>query len=119
MMSRRQQFLESYLQGWEEMNADTVISSLADDFNYIDPSMPTPITKAMMRDYMILWAERAAALGGTGELTLANTVTQDQASELLSWTWWHFNGTDVQGAALIKVGDQGVLFEKIAFYKAP
>lgn len=118
-MTGARQFLDTYLLGWEEMDADKVISSLADEFTYIDPSMPEPVTKAMMRDYMKQWAERTAALGGTGELTLADTVSQAQDGNLLSWTWWRFDGTDVQGAALIKASDQGVLFEKIAFYKAP
>jgi ketosteroid isomerase-like protein len=118
-MTLRSQFLETYFQGWEELDADKVLSSLADDFNYIDPSMPAPIAKDMMRDYMRQWSERTAALGGTGELSLAHTVTQEQGECLLSWTWWRFEGTEVQGAALIKVSDRGVLFEKIAFYRAP
>ena len=118
-MSRRQAFLDTYLQGWEELDADKVISSLAEDFHYIDPSMPAPISKAMMRDYMRQWCERTERLGGTGELTVADTVTQETPEELVSWTWWRFDGTEVQGAALIKVGDAGVLMEKIAFYEAP
>ena len=118
-MSRQMELLDTYLQGWEALDADKVISSLAEEFNYIDPSMPEPITKAMMRDYMAQWAARTAALGGTGELSLADTVTQEQDDCLLSWTWWRFEGTEVQGAAVIKVADHGVLFEKIAFYRAP
>ncbi|MEM7221724.1 MAG: hypothetical protein AAF495_02010 [Pseudomonadota bacterium] len=118
-MSDAQQKLDLYLQGWEELDADKVIASLDESFTYIDPSMPAPITKDMMRDYMNQWAARSAALGGTGELSLSHTVTQAQEGELLSWTWWSFDGTEVQGAALIKAASSGVLFEKIAFYKAP
>ena len=118
-MEGARRHLAVYLEGWEQLDADKVISSLAEAFTYIDPSMPAPITKAMMREYMAQWAERTAALGGTGGLTLADSVTQEQEGDLLSWTWWSFDGTDVEGAALIKVADHGVLFEKIAFYKAP
>ena len=118
-MSNLRHFLDLYLEGWEALDANKVIASLADDFTYIDPSMPDPITKAMMPDYMNHWVSRTQAAGGTGTLSLADTVTQEQDGALLSWTWWQFDGTDVQGAALIKVSEQGVLFEKIAFYKAP
>ena len=46
-------------------------------------------------------------------------MTRHEDGVLLSWTWWRFAGTEVQGAALIKAGDAGVWLEKIAYYKAP
>jgi len=102
--------LERYLAGWETLDAALVLSTLDEGFQYIDPSMPTPITKAMMSDYMAQWAARTAALGGTGECALRDTVTADRGDGLLSWTWWSFTGTAVEGAASI-VGMEDALEE--------
>ncbi len=118
-MSKRAEYLDIYLEGWEALDAEKVVSSLDDSFQYVDPAMPVPITKDRMAAYMARWGERTKALGGTGEVALSNTVTRDEDGVLLSWTWWLFAGTEVQGAALIKAGDSGVLLEKIAYHKAP
>ena len=58
------------------------------------------------------------AIGGTGRYEVIDEVIKDSDDVLRKWGWWQFNGTDVQGAALLKVTDQGVSFEKIAYYQA-
>jgi hypothetical protein len=31
--------------------------------------------------------------------------------------WWKFVDTDVEGSTLVKVGNDGVIYEKIAYFK--
>jgi hypothetical protein len=56
-------------------------------------------------------------LGGTGRYEVIDEVIHDSDGILLKWGWWRFTGTDVQGASLLKITDEGVTFEKIAYYK--
>ena len=35
---------------------------------------------------------------------------------LTAWVWWSIPNTSIQGAGLIKVGDHGVVSERLAYY---
>ena len=47
-------------------------------------------------------------------IDISKLVTKEEGSVLTRWCWWHFPGAQIQGSGLIKVGDGGVLAEKIA-----
>ena len=118
-MTPREAHLARYLEGWEKLDAAIIASSLHADFRYEDPLLECPVTKAGIADYLDLWRKRTECLGGTGEVSLAERVSEDRAGALISWCWWRFEGTEVQGAALIKTSDAGVLFERIGYYRRP
>lgn len=118
-MTPREAHLARYLEGWETLDAAIIASALHEDFRYEDPLLESPVTKSGIADYLELWRRRTESLGGTGEVSLSDSVSEDRDGALLSWCWWRFEGTEVQGAALIKTGDAGVLFERIGYFRRP
>ena len=49
-------------------------------------------------------------------IELSEIVTQQVGEILTAWAWWVVPGTPIQGAGLIKIGPNGVLFERLTFY---
>ena len=101
------------------MDAEKLVSSVADGFEFDDPAEPEPITKTNLVRYMPAWPDKAKALGGTFRFEITDKVVQDKDGVLLEWYWWKLIGTDVEGAAVIKTTDEGVLFERLSYYKTP
>ena len=56
--------------------------------------------------------------GESSELFMEFTevVTAEDEDVVTSWCWWAIPGTDIQGSGLIKVGAEGVISERIAYY---
>ena len=73
------------------------------------------VTKETLRQYMRDWDARATAAGATGEWELSDVVNVDADGVLLCWEWWKVVGTDMEGAAVIKTTDEGVLSERIVY----
>ena len=90
-----------------------------DDFLFDDPDDPAPVTKAELAAYMPRWHEKAAALGGRFEFEETDKVVQDKDGVLLEWYWWKLAGTGVEGSAVIKTTDEGVVYERLTYYRAP
>ena len=49
-------------------------------------------------------------------MELSEVLTQEIDGVLSASCWWAFPGTDIQGSGLIKVGSDGVMSERIAYY---
>ena len=118
-MSKRHDHLAAYVEGWRTMNVELVLSSLADGFVFDDPARGDAVTKPTMADYMASWDERTGALSGSWHYENSHEVVDDRDGILLRWKWWRFTGTDIQGSALTKTGDEGMLFERITYFPAP
>jgi hypothetical protein len=43
-------------------------------------------------------------------------VIKDEVIPATAWCWWQAVGTELLGGALVKVGAEGVLHEKIAYF---
>jgi len=112
-MADRFTHLNAYLGSWGL--PDQVLPALASDFVLDDPGEAAPITKATIIDWMDRWAENMKAIGGNGQVESSDSVEYDHDGLLLRWSWWHFIGTEVEGAAIIKVTDQGVAHHRIAY----
>ena len=118
-MSKRARLRAQYIEGWETMDAEKLVSSVAESFEFDDPAEPEPVTKASLVDFMTRWPAKAQALGGRFAFDIVVKVVQDRDGVLLEWYWWRLAGTDVEGAAAIKTTDEGVLFERLAYFKSP
>ena len=118
-MSKRAYYRALYGEAWKTMDAEKMLSAVADGFVLNDPALPEPVTKATLVEYVTSWNERVKAAGATGEMEISDIVAQDKDGVLLEWNWWKFPGTDMEGAGMIKTTDEGVAYERMAYYTAP
>jgi len=116
-MSSRQEILRFWVDAVRAMDPERALQVATPDFLFLDGLLPEPVTRDGFADYLMGWESRMRKIGGTGLYEVTDEVIQDSNGLLLKWGWWQFTGTDVQGASLVKVTDQGVSFEKIAYYK--
>ena len=110
--------LNRYAEGWVTGDAGVIASTLDDDYQMDDPNVGM-ISKAAFREYHAGFKEQVESIRGVSEdawLDLSELVTQEEAGVLTAWAWWTVPGTPLQGSALIKVGDSGVLSERLTFY---
>lgn len=101
------------------MNVELVLSAIAEGFVFDDPALPAPVTKSTIAGYMSSWEERTRALSGTWGYEKSDEVVQDRDGVLLRWDWWHFPGTGLQGSAVTKITDEGIIYERLAYYTEP
>ena len=119
MINKRAHLRALYGKGWETLDAEIMLSAVADNFLLNDPAMPEPVTYATLTAYIAGWNERTKAAGATGEMVISDIVVQDKDGVRLEWNWWRFPGTDIEGAGLLRVTDEGVVSERVAYYVAP
>ena len=111
--------IDTYLKGWELGDGALSLSVTADSFYYDDPN-----TGRIPRDEFVEFVEdfkrAAVAMGGAENanpfLQYSDVVIKDDENPVTVWCWWQAVGTELQGCALVKVGEQGVLHEKIAYF---
>ncbi len=111
--------LGAYAEGWTNGDADKIIGSLADGFVLDDPH-EGKAEKADIADYLAGMKEAVASMRGEVYLgpfmELTEVATSEDGGVLTAWCWWSIPGTALQGAGLIKVGDNGVQSEKLTYY---
>ena len=113
------QHIETYLKGWELGDGALSLSVTADSFCYDDPN-----TGRIPRDEFVQFVEdfktAAVEMGGKENaspfLQYSDVVIRDDQLPATVWCWWQAVGTELQGCALVKVGSEGVLHEKIAYF---
>jgi hypothetical protein len=113
------QTIDTYLKGWELGDGALSLSVTADSFCYDDPN-----TGRIPRDEFVQFVEAfktaAVEMGGAQDanpfLQYTDVVIKDDELPATVWCWWQAVGTELQGCALVKVGTQGVLHEKIAYF---
>lgn len=101
------------------MDAAKILASVTDGFVFDDPAEPEPVTKETLVDYMPVWPKKAEALGAAFEFDMIDKVVQDKDGVLLEWYWWRLVGTDVEGSAVVKTSDDGVMSERLTYYRTP
>ena len=106
-----------YAKGWTEGEVGTIVQSLADDYVMDDPHSGR-ITKAAFAAYFKGFKDQMDAVRERSRpfMEVSDLMTQDVDGVLNAWVWWAIPGTPVQGSGLIKVTDQGVVSERLAFY---
>lgn len=114
--STRIELRENYMQGWYQMDLGRLMSTTAPGFIFDDPVEPEPVTRAELAGYMQRWDTRMRALGGNNKWRLSHQMREDRDGVLTDWEWWEVIDTGMQGAAVIVVGDEGVLLERITYF---
>ncbi len=111
-------YLNQYAEGWTKGDAQIIAGSLADSYQLDDPNAGM-INKQAFADYLAgMWQMVEGIRGKTSDplLDITEVVTQEDQGIITAWVWWAVPGTPIQGSGLIKVGDQGVLSERLCFY---
>lgn len=111
--------IETYLKGWELGDGELSLTATVQSFFYDDPD-----TGRIQRHEFVQFVNyfKSAALDMGAEenaspfLIYSDVVIDYDTSPATVWCWWHAAGTSLQGSALIKVGEEGVLHEKIAYF---
>ncbi|WP_073195809.1 hypothetical protein [Roseovarius marisflavi] len=115
--TKRMDLLKEYLAGVQSMDPKRAMRAAAPDYRWYDGMVSEPITKERFSEYLLNWEDRMRSIGGTGRYEVSDELLADQEGHILRWAWWKFVGTDVAGSALLKVGNDGVIYEKIAYFK--
>jgi hypothetical protein len=112
------EWLDSYLEGWRTGDAARCLQSTTEAFFYDDPA-----TGRIKRENFIEFVEDFKAAGAElsggpvpSPFLQYSDVTILEGSPSTAWCWWQVTGTDLQGAALIRFDDGGVLSERIAYF---
>ena len=111
-------YLGQYAEGWTKGDAQIITGSLADSYQLDDPNAGM-FDKQAFADYLAgMWQMVEGIRGKTSDplLDITEVVTQEDQGVITAWVWWAVPGTPIQGSGLIKVGDQGVLSERLCFY---
>ena len=113
------QIIETYLKGWELGDGALSLSATADSFCYDDPNtgrIPRNNFVAFVEDFKRAAIEMGAAENSNPFLRYSDVVIKDDELPATVWCWWQAVGTELQGSALVRVGEEGVLHEKIAYF---
>ena len=118
-VSSVQGFIETYLQGWKLGDGELSMSATAEGFYYDDPNTGR-IQREGFVDFVNDFKKAAVEMGGEENadpfLSYCDTVIQDDELPATVWCWWQAVGTPLQGSAVIKVDESGILSERIAYF---
>ncbi len=112
-------FIDTYLKGWKLGDGELSLSATAEDFYYDDPNTGRIARHhfvEFVNDFKKAAVEMGAELNANPFLDYCDTVIKDDELPATVWCWWQARGTSLQGSAVIKVGEQGVLSERIAYF---
>ena len=113
------QIIATYLEGWELGDGALSLSVTADSFCYDDPNtgrIPRHEFVEFVEDFKRAAIEMGGAENANPFLQYSDVVIRDDELPATVWCWWQAVGTKLQGCALVKVGEEGVLHEKIAYF---
>jgi hypothetical protein len=114
-----QKIIDTYLKGWELGDGALSLSVTADSFCYDDPNSGR-IARHEFIEFVEDFKRAAVAMGGAQNarpfLRYSDVVVKLDELPATVWCWWQAIGTELQGCALVKVGEEGVLHEKIAYF---
>lgn len=96
---------EVYKEGWIKGDLEAVLSACAEDFVYDDP-IDGRMDKAQFGAYF-----RDLTEGG---LVVTEVIGEKTGDDEMVWCWW--SSDNWEGAALAKVGPQGLHWQKITYY---
>jgi len=112
--------IDTYLEGWKLGDGEISLPATTNDFTYDDPDTGTIQRHdfvAFVNDFKALAVEMGATKNVQPFLKYTDTVIEEGPNNTATiWCWWQANGTDLQGSAVIKASEKGILHEKIAYF---
>lgn len=111
--------LNRYAEGWIRGDPETILRATSRSYVLDDPNagrIRRDEFDAYFADLKRIVAEHGGARPGEDFLEISEVVTHEDDELLTAWAWWSFPGTSIEGSGLIKVGPDGVLSERLAYY---
>ena len=111
--------LNTYADGWIRGDPETILRATSRSFVLDDPNagrIKRDEFDAYFAELRRIVAEHGGARPGEDFLELSEVVTHEADELLTAWCWWSFPGTSIEGSGLIKVGADGVISERLAYY---
>ena len=114
-----QDTIAAYAEGWTLGDSEKIMSAVSPDMLLDDPNVGR-IDREALPDY-IAGLKNAVAELRAGEthdtlMDMSEVVIKDDETPVSIWAWFTVPGTALAGSALIKVADEGVIEERIAYY---
>ena len=114
-----QDYIASYAEGWTLGDSDKIMSAVSPTMVFDDPNVGK-ITRDALPDYIAglknAVAELRASTAHDKLMEMSEIVIKDDETPVLIWAWFTIPGTALAGSALIKVADDGVIEERLAYY---
>ena len=110
-MASQAESLGLYAEGWTQGDVDKVMAAIAPTFTFDDPQ----VGLVSKQDFPEYFRKIRALRSEQPFMLLTEVITQEGLDALTAWCWWEIPSV-VQGSGLIKVTDQGVVSEQIAYY---
>ncbi len=114
-----QNHIAAYAEGWTLGDSDKIMSAVSPDMVLDDPNVGK-VERDALPDY-IAGLKSAVAELRAGEshdklMDMSDVVIKDDETPVSIWAWFTVPGTALAGSALIKVAEDGVIEERIAYY---
>ena len=111
--------IATYAEGWTLGDSEKIMSAVSPDMVLDDPNVGK-INHDALPDY-IAGLKNAVAELRAGDahdklMDMSEIVIKDDETPVLIWAWFTVPGTALAGSALIKVTDEGVIEERMAYY---
>lgn len=114
-----QDTIAAYAEGWTLGDSEKILSAVSPDMVLDDPNVGR-IDRQALPDYIAGLKNAVAELrAGNAHDTLmdmSEVVIKDDETPVSIWAWFTVPGTALAGSALIKVAEEGVIEERIAYY---
>ena len=114
-----QDTIAAYAEGWALGDSDKIMSAVAPTMILDDPNVGK-VDRDALPDYIAglknAVAELRAGEGHDTLLDMSDVVVKDDEMPIAIWAWFTVPGTALAGSALIKVAEDGVIEERIAYY---
>lgn len=114
-----QDHIAAYAEGWTLGDSEKIMSAVSPDIVFDDPNVGK-IGRDALPDYIAGLKNAVAELrdgDDRGQLMeMSEVVIKDDEKPVSIWAWFTVPGTALAGSALIKVADDGVIEERLAYY---
>lgn len=114
-----QDHIASYAEGWTLGDSEKIMSAVSPAMVLDDPNVGK-VTRDALPDYIAglknAVAELRAGNAHDKLMEMSEIVIKDDETPVSIWAWFTIPGTALAGSALIKVADDGVIEERLAYY---
>jgi len=114
-----QDTIAAYAEGWTLGDSEKIMSAVSPDMVLDDPNVGK-INRDALPDYIAGLKSAVAELRAGDDhdtlMDMSDVVIKDDETPVSIWAWFTVPGTALAGSALIKVADEGVVEERIAYY---